>query len=94
MFRLGQRVKKVRGTQAIGVEGRVEGFHSIGTEYDGQVRIDDDIVVGDIVYLAGTVLDVKLDQWEPIIPSGYEPIPWSKCLWNPDMIEEKEKVAI
>lgn len=66
-FRVNQRVKKVRGS-LIGTVGTVAGFSVTWPGFDVEIRMDNPLF-DDLgrPYAAGSVLDCKSVEWEPLI---------------------------
>jgi hypothetical protein len=91
-FRVGMRVKQVRGQDA-GATGTVAGFDviehnevhgcDICIRHDG-FGLDDN---GEL-FEAGEILDCQSCEWEPIQPEGHKTVEWSECLWRPENMRE------
>lgn len=91
-FRIGQRVRKVAG-MCLGNTGVVVEFdHTEGRCMGVRVDADGegiDWLGNPVPFCAGEVMRGDPDEFEPILPEGMQPVPWSECLWQP----EGEKVS-
>lgn len=85
-FRIGQRVRKVRGEKCnLGATGKVVGFDTVDEPYDFVVQLDciSTNLAGSI-FMPNQVVDAFQKHWEPIVPEGTQPVSWKSCLWQPD----------
>lgn len=75
-YKIGTRVKKVRGLNA-GATGVVCGrnhrfLHEYDSEYNMAVRMDSEWVsISDHVFAAGDVCATRSIDWTPIVPDGH-----------------------
>lgn len=91
-FRVGQRVRKVRGKRGIGSTAVVLDFHPISDNPKVDFRIvheQDWIDDGGHQWRAGDWGNSCTDQWEPVVSDRNQTVEWSECLWQPEHMRQQ-----
>ena len=93
-FFIGQRVKKVRGSGNVGSQAIVVGLGVFTHDSKGRCLSHPHTVrvqwFGDWINSLGDKQPASLlafdmlENFDPVVPDGMQPVSWEECLWQPD----------